>query len=72
VTDNKDKKPQPTKKIEVNCDSCYHFIYDEDWGEYVCEVNLDEDERLLYSLRQNRSCPYYQFNDEYLHVRKQN
>ena len=72
MNESQEKKPTPKKRIEANCDSCYHFVYDEDWGEYACEVNLDEDERLLYSLHRFRTCPYYQFNDEYLHVRKQN
>ena len=27
-----------------NCESCMYFGYDEEFEEYYCEVNLDEDE----------------------------
>ncbi|MBP3436542.1 MAG: hypothetical protein J6K61_01380 [Clostridia bacterium] len=66
------KKGLAQKSAPTNCDSCYHFVYDEDYGEYACEVNLDEDEMLLYSMKSFRACPYYQYNDEYISVRKQN
>ncbi len=27
------------------CDTCAYFAYDEEWDCYVCDMNLDEDER---------------------------
>jgi hypothetical protein len=59
------------KRAETNCESCIHFVYDEDFGDYGCEVDLDEDEMGLYASRTFRSCPYYQYKDEYINVRKQ-
>ena len=30
--------------MNSNCDSCNNFIYDEEFEEYVCEVDMDQDE----------------------------
>ena len=54
------------------CYSCVYYVYDDDWEEYFCTANLDEDDlsRLLQSRR--NTCPYYRLYDEYKTVRKQN
>ena len=26
------------------CDSCVYYVYDEDWEEYCCTANVDEDD----------------------------
>ena len=46
--------------------------YDEEFEEYYCEVNLDEDEmeKFLTDSFQG-GCPYYRLEDEYKTVRKQ-
>lgn len=61
------------KKAEqsTNCESCMHFLYDENVADYACEMELDEDEMLLYATQRFRHCPYYRYHDEYLSVRKQ-
>ena len=51
------------------------FIYNEEYEEYVCDCQMDEDDyyRIMRddgSGRQ-RSCPYYRNGDEYAVVRKQ-
>ena len=56
----------------ADCDSCLHHAYDEDLLAYFCDLLLDEDEIVRYSLSPKRRCPFYQFNDEYINVRKQN
>ncbi len=56
----------------ANCDTCSNYIYDEDYDYYVCMVNLDEDEMCRYLEGNFRNCPYYQLDDEYAIVRKQN
>ena len=53
------------------CDSCIHYVTDEDSPDAYCEMDLDEDERMNYSLSGMYRCPFYQFNDEYINVRKQ-
>ena len=59
-------------KNTTNCESCEFFDYDEEYGENVCTVSLDEDEMLDFLSGNTRSCPYYRFYDEYKSVQKQN
>lgn len=61
------------KKTVAGCDSCYHYVEDEETGELYCEIDLclDEDEYRTFCSAPGRQCPYYQFNDEYISVRKQ-
>ena len=54
------------------CESCEHYDYDEDIDDYVCKIDLDEDEYLDYLTKKSSSCPYYKFYDEYKSVQKQN
>lgn len=55
----------------MQCETCAYYVFDEEWEEYVCEANLDEDDyvRLMQSHYQN--CPYYHDGDEYRIARKQ-
>lgn len=55
-----------------NCDTCVHYVYDEEMGYYMCEVNLDEDEMLKFMQDTFDDCHYYRLDDEYGIVRKQN
>ena len=59
------------KKV-TNCESCTHYVYDDEWDCYYCSVSLDEDEMGRFLAGTNYSCPYYQLYDEYKIVRKQN
>ena len=61
-----------SKKPISNCESCEFFDYDEEYGENVCSISLDEDEMIDYLSGNTRSCPYYRFYDEYKSVQKQN
>ncbi len=56
----------------MNCDTCTYYVYDEEYEEYLCDVNMDEDDysRLVHS--SYRSCPFYKNGDEYAVVRHQN
>ena len=58
--------------MAINCESCEYYDYDEDYGEYVCKMNLDEDEYVRLLTGNNKDCPYYKFYDEYTSVQKQN
>ena len=55
----------------VSCETCSNYVYDEDYGYYVCEAALDEDEMAAFLVSRKFECPYYHRNDEYLIVRKQ-
>ncbi len=62
------------KKIKTtnwNCECCGNYVYDDDYGYYVCEMDLDEDEMRLFIQGDFQSCPYFQYGDEYRIVRHQ-
>ena len=54
------------------CESCANYVYDEESDCMYCEVSLDEDEMMRFLSSQTYSCPYFQLDDEYGIVRKQN
>lgn len=56
---------------KTNCEECSNYVYDEDYGCYMCEANLDEDEISRFLSDSYYNCPYYNHNDEYKIVRKQ-
>ena len=68
----KSKKVNEKKRRPTNCESCVHYDYDEDTDAYVCQMDLDEDERAQFVQGQTARCPYYRFYDEYKSVQKQN
>ena len=57
--------------MSVCCDTCVNNVYDEDYDEYDCMVNLDEDEMYRFISSNQRECPYYRNDDEYAVVRHQ-
>ena len=67
-------KKQKTKKknISTPCETCEFYIYDEEFGEYVCNISLDMDDMASFIQNQTNNCNYYRFYDEYKSVQKQN
>ena len=65
------KKSTVSKSRSTNCESCVNYVYDEEYGYYICEANLDEDDMMRFLTSQTFSCPYYQLDDEYRVVRHQ-
>jgi len=59
-----------SKNTANNCDTCEFYNYDENLGENVCTVNLDEDE--YYRMMTSAKCPFYKYYNEYKSVQKQN
>lgn len=57
--------------VQTNCECCANYCLDEDYGYFVCEADLDEDEMSRFLSGSFRECPYYQSDDEYRIVRKQ-
>ncbi len=54
-----------------SCDTCAYLVYDDDMEEYVCDVNIDEDDYSRLSERSFKACPYYSEGNEYKVVRHQ-
>ena len=65
------KKDSKQKKVQItNCETCAFYTYDEEYGYYVCEADLDEDEMSAFLRGSDFSCGFYQLDDEYAIVRK--
>lgn len=56
---------------QMSCEYCNNLIYDEETEEYVCDVNMDEDDYARFISSSHKVCPYFQNNDEYKVVRHQ-
>ena len=55
----------------TNCEACAYYSYDEDYECYICEMDLDEDERYRILTDRNGQCPYYRQGDDYTLARRQ-
>ena len=53
------------------CEYCCYFMYDEDTEEYVCDVNMDEDDYGRLVSDHFKTCPFFKDGDEYNVVRHQ-
>ena len=56
---------------QSSCDTCMYLVYDEEYDEDVCQINMDEDELSRFLSDSHSSCPYYRMGDDYTIVRKQ-
>ena len=54
------------------CENCANYIYDAEYDEYCCDINLDGDEMMRFLTDKTSECPYFNFYDEYKIVNKQN
>ena len=57
--------------VSTECESCWYYDYDEEFEEYYCMMDRDEDE--VYRIFSSRSqhCPYYRQGDDYTLARRQ-
>ena len=55
----------------MKCENCVFYEYDEEWDEYYCGVNMDEDEYARLHADTRTECPYYREYDEYKTAAKQ-
>ena len=53
------------------CESCWYYDYDEEFDEYYCMQDLDEDEYYRIMTSRSQHCPYYRQGDDYTLARKQ-
>ena len=59
-------------KITSNeCESCAYYLYDEEYEELYCDIDMDEDDACRLMEHPESHCPYYRNNDEYAVVRHQ-
>ncbi len=55
----------------MRCDDCQYYIFDEDYQEYICDMDMDEDDYSRFIASGNKECPYWRNGDEYAVVRHQ-
>ena len=55
-----------------NCEMCTYYVYNEETDCYECLINLDEVEMYNFLSGSNTNCHYFNLDDEYGIVRKQN
>ena len=53
------------------CDTCAYLEYDEEEEEYICSMDMDEDDYARIMTGARSSCPFYRNGDEYAVVRHQ-
>jgi hypothetical protein len=46
-------------------------MYDDQYGSYMCTVDMDQDDYERYMQRSYKNCPYFKLDDEYRTARKQ-
>ena len=57
--------------MDISCEECANFVFDDDEEDYVCCVSMDEDDYIRLNTDSHYQCPYYQCGDEYKVVRHQ-
>ncbi len=53
------------------CETCWYYDYDEEYEEYACMMDLDEDEVYHIFYAGQARCPYYRQGDDYTLARRQ-
>ncbi len=64
-----DKKEKKT--VYGTCETCTYLSYDEEYEEYVCDVNMDEDEYCRMLSSKDYQCKFWRDGNEYKVVAKQ-
>lgn len=55
----------------MNCETCVFYDYDEEYDEYYCSADMDEDDYARLMLEPQKSCPFWRDGDEYSVVKHQ-
>ena len=48
----------------MNCETCAYFVFDEDYEEYICSADMDEDDYARLMQDGSRKCPFWWNGDE--------
>lgn len=57
--------------MQTRCEDCWYYDYDEEYDEYYCMQDFDEDEFYRILSRPDGQCPYFRQGDEYTLARRQ-
>ena len=58
--------------MELLCERCVNYTFDDEAQAYFCAVNLDEDDYVSVITSKYKRCPFYRSDDDYAIVKKQN
>ncbi len=53
------------------CEDCAYYTYDEEFEQWVCDAQMDEDDYARLMEGERTACPFYRSGDEYKIVRHQ-
>lgn len=67
----KERRKNMKRKERGSCETCAFYVYDDEYGAYLCDMNMDEDDYVRIMSDRYYQCPYYRNGDEYAVVRKQ-
>ena len=55
----------------MDCETCVYYAYDEEYEDYYCSADMDEDDIARLMQDTHRKCPFWRDGDEYAVVRHQ-
>ena len=47
-------------KERTSCDTCAFYVYDDEYGAYLCDMNMDEDDYVRIMSDRYYQCPLLQ------------
>ena len=50
-------------KRPAGCETCAFYVYDDEYGAYLCDMNMDEDDYVRIMTDRHYQCPYYRNGD---------
>ena len=53
------------------CETCLYYVYDEEFEEYYCDIDMDEDDMARFYSSRQKECPFWRNGDEYETVKHQ-
>ena len=67
----KERRENMKRKERGSCETCAFYVYDDEYGAYLSDLNMDEYDYVRIMSDRYYQCPYYRNGDEYAVVRKQ-
>jgi len=55
----------------MDCENCWYYDYDEEYDDYYCMQEIDEDLYARLIQNPNMRCPYWKDGNEYSVARRQ-
>ncbi len=57
--------------MSSKCESCVFYMFDEEYDDYVCDMDLDEDDMVRFLAGRADDCPFWRPGDDYRTARRQ-